>query len=277
MGVRIKRSILLLCLGAALLHPAFADDLQQYNPDRYKGIAINTNDFSEYMEGLKTKIQKSWYPPECLEHDGHVLVKFSVTRSGDVYAMQILESSGDPIYDESTLEALKKASPFAHFPASTTKGAITINYSFDTSVVNTGNMQRYLASAEKFYNVNNTMALDYINKAIDEVDGDINAYFLYGKRSKIKQALGDTTGAAADLEESKRLKAKFDQKRIVASKLIAEMEQSPFAYFSLAHSYEIAGDYKNAIEAIDKAIQLTELNNNYKRYKSELVQKSESL
>lgn len=45
-------------------------------------------------------------------------------------------------------------------------------------------MQRYLANADRFYNVNNRTALDYINKAIDEVDGDINAYFLYGKEVK---------------------------------------------------------------------------------------------
>ena len=281
MGVHTKKGIVSFCLGLILLCPVFADenqaDSQPTNDDRYKGVPINTNDFSGYMETLKGQIQKSWYPPECLEHDGHALVKFSITRNGDVYAVQILESSGDSVYDESALEAIKKASPFAHFPAATTKGALTINYSFDTAVVNTGNMQNYLQSAEKFYNVNNTMALDYINRAIDEVDGDINAYFLYGKRSKIKQALGDKVGAAADLDESKRLKAKYDQKRIVASKLVAEMEQSPYAYFSLAHSYEIAGDYKNAIEAIDKAIQLTELNNNYKRYKSELLQKCGSL
>ena len=281
MGVRTKNCIVLFCLGLILLCPSFANENQSENQltneDKYKGFEINNNDFSGYMEVLKGQIQKSWYPPECLEHDGHALVKFSITRNGDVYSVQILESSGDPVYDESALEAIKKASPFAHFPAATTKGALTINYSFDTTVVNTGNMQSYLQSAERFYNVNNTVALDYINRAIDEVDGDINAYFLYGKRSKIERAMGDKDGAEADLDESKRLKAKYDQKRIVASKLIAEMEQSPYAYFSLAHSYEIAGDYKKAIEAIDKAIQLTELNNNYKRYKSELVQKSESL
>lgn len=274
MGVSTK-GIVLFCVSLFLLCPVFADDTS-YN-DRYKGISATNNDFSGYMETLKGQIQKSWYPPECLEHDGHALVKFSVTRSGDVYSVEMLESSGDPVFDESALEAIRKASPFNHFPAATTRGMLTINYSFDTSVVNTGNMQRYLENAEKCYNINNTMALDYINKAINEVDGDINAYFLYGKRSKIKQALGDKSGADEDLNESKRLKAKYDQKRIVASKLIAEMEQSPFAYFSLAHSYEIAGDYKNAINAIDKAIKLTELNNNYKRYKNELLEKSNCL
>ena len=234
-------------------------------------------DFSAYMNDVRTKIQKNWYPPECLEKDGHMLVKFSLTRSGDIYSLEVLESSGDSFYDASAMEALKKAAPFNHFPAQTARGSITIKYSFDTSVVNTGDMQKYLALSDKFYNVNNRMALDYISRAIDEVDGDINAYFLYGRRGKIRAALGDTDGGRADLEEARRLKAKYDKKRIMASKLYAEMEQSPFSYFGLAHSYDIAGDYENAIKAIDKAISLTNLNNQYKRYRTELMQKKETL
>lgn len=270
MGAGI-RFIISFFISIILLCPSFAADTDS------AGITPQQNDFSEYMTDLRGKIQRNWNPPECLDHNGHALVKFSITRSGDVYASEILESSGDEVFDESAMEAIRKASPFAHFPADTSKGSLTIKYSFDTSVVNTGNMQKYLANADRLYNVNNREALYYISKAIDEVDGDISSYFLYGKRSKIRAALGDEDGAAADMRESKRLKEKYDRKRIMASKLYAEMEKSPYSYFSLAHSYEIAGDYQNAIEAIDKAISLTELNNNYKRYKNELVQKSGNL
>lgn len=259
MGYGVRKFIFLL-LGLMLFNPVFAEE-----------------DFSAYMEQVRNKIQKSWYPPECLERDGHMLVKFSITRSGDIYSTEILESSGDSFYDASAMEALKKAAPFAHFPAQTARGSLTIKYSFDTSVVNTGDMQKYLALSDKYYNVNNRMALDYISRAIDEVDGDINAYFLYGRRGRIRGALGDSDGERADIEESKRLKAKYDKKRILASKIFAEMEQSPYSYFALAHSYDIAGDYENAIKAIDKAISMTDLNNQYKRYKAELMQKKEPL
>ena len=245
----------------------------ELNSNPNNSYSASQEDFSGYMNLLQGSIQKSWNPPDCMETDGHALVKFSVNRQGNVYGVEVIESSGNIVFDESALEAIKKAAPFAHFPASTARGSLTIKYSFDSSVVKTGDMQKYLAEAEHFYNVNNNVALDYINKAIDEVDGDISAYFLYGKRSKIKQALGDKVGAEQDMNESKRLKAKYDQKRIMASKLIAEMEQSPYSYFNLAHSYEIAGDYEKAIEAIDKAIKLTELNNQYKRYKDELLSK----
>ncbi len=269
MGVGIKKFVL-LCL-SILLFSQICTFAEQSNNNGLQ------NDFSDYMAALQGKIQKSWNPPDCMEHDGHATVKFSITRSGDVYSSEILESSGDPVFDESALEAVRKSSPFAHFPANTSRGSLTIKYSFDTSIVKTYDMQNYLANADKFFNVNNEAALDYINKAIDEVQGDTNAYFLYGKRSKIKRALGDVQGAEADLNESKRLKARYDQKRIMASKLIAEMEQSPYSYFNLAHSYEIAGDYEKAIEAIDKAIALTELNNNYKRYRNDLINKKTAL
>ncbi len=259
MGLR-GRKLLFLCLGLFLINPVCA-----------------VEDFSEYMDGVRRKIQKSWCPPECLEKDGHALIKFSITRQGDIYAAQILESSGDKFYDASAIEALKKAAPFDNFPAATARGSLTINYSFDTEVVNTGNMQKHLAEAKKYYNVNNHLALYHITNAIKEVEGDINSYFLYGKRSKIKAALGDEDGAQADMEESKRLKAKYDKKRIMASRVYAEMEQSPYAYFALANSYDIAGDYENAIKAIDKAIGMTDLNNQYKRYRVELIQKKETL
>ena len=96
---------------------------------------------------------------------------------------------------------------------------------------------------------------------------------MYEKRSRIKKALGDINGANDDYAESRRLKEKYDLKRIKTCKLIAEMEHTPFSYFYLAHAYEIAGDYENALDAIDKAIELTELNNQYKRYRAELENK----
>lgn len=237
----------------------------------------NNNDFSGYMENLKVKIQRNWNPPECLEHDGHVEIKFSISRHGDIYDSEIVESSGNMFFDEAAKEALQKSAPFDKFPAHTSRNALTIKYSFDASVVNTKNMKQYLANADKLYNVDNEEALNYINKAIEEVDGDTRAYFLYGKRSKIKETLGDLAGAASDLNQSKMLKEKFDKKRIMASKLMAEMEQTPFSYFNLAHSYEIAGDYIKAINAIDKAISLTELNNQYKRYKADLINKNNQI
>ncbi len=266
----VFKNIVFLIISTVFINPAFCIE-QDYS--KYSGNTIIQNDFSEYMKGVQSKIQKSWNPPDSAE-DGCAVVMFKITRRGDVISSTIVQSSKSELFDESALDALRKASPFDKFPANTVKDSLTIKYTFNTSVVQTDSMREYVKNADKFYNVNNQTALNYINRAIEEVEGDISSYYLYGKRSKIKRALGDIEGAEADLTECKRLKAKFDRKRIMSSKLIAEMENSPFSYFNLAHSYEIAGDYEHALQAIDKAIELTELNNQYKRYKTELKQKS---
>ena len=253
-----------------LCFPVYSSDFD-YN--KYRGNNMLQNDFSTYMTNLQTKIQKSWNPPDFVE-DGNATVLFKVTRFGKIVSAEIIESSNNEVFDESALEALRKAEPFEKFPACTSKESLSIKYNFHTSIVKTDTMKEYVDNAERYYNVNNETALNYINKAIDEVQGDINSYFLYEKRCKIKNALGDYSGANLDLAEAKRLKAKYDLKRINTCKLIAEMEHTPFSYFYLAHAYEIAGDYENALIAIDKAIELTELNNQYKRYKAELQEKN---
>ena len=67
------------------------------------------------------------------------------------------------------------------------------------------------------------------------------------------------------------LKAKIDIKRVHALKYQAEQEDSAFAYYYLAYAYEQLKDYENAIHAINKAIERTDLNQQYKRYRTELV------
>ncbi len=265
-----RRLFVLICVYSFICSFVCASEFD-YN--KYREAAVNQEDFSGYMRTLQGKIQKNWNPPDFAE-DGDATVTFRINRQGEIVSREITESSNNPVFDESTLEALRKAAPFDKFPANTSKQYLTIKYNFHTSIVKTDTMKEYVRNADRFFNVNNETALSYIDLAIKEVEGDIGSYFLYGKRSKIKRALGDIEGAEQDLQECKRLKAKFDQKRIMSSKLIAEMENSPFAYFYLAHSYEIAGDYVHALEAIDKAIQLTELNNQYKRYRAELLEKS---
>lgn len=263
-----KFFVSLLCV-ICFTNVVFAES--NYNPTEKNYIL--QNEFANYMTTLRAKIQKNWNPPEFVEGRNAVIM-FRVSRHGEISNIQMVESSNNIVFDESAMEALRKSAPFDNFPASTSRNALTIKYVFNTSFVKTDNMQAYVQKLDKYYNVDNEQALKYANLAIEEVQGDIASYFLYGKRSKIKKAMGDYKGSEEDLIECKRLKAKYDQKRINSCKLYAEMENSAYAYFSLAHSYDIAEDYQHAIEAIDKAISMTELNNNYKRYKAELLKKN---
>ncbi len=263
----------LLSLSLLLALPASADSygLASSQPAVYRTARA---DFAPYMVSVRENIQKNWHPPDVIQ-EGHVSVLFQLDRSGRIISSKILESSGNEIFDESALDALKRSEPFGKFPEQSSREVITINYSFDSSLVSTDKMKEYMAQSDRYYYSDKGESLKYINLAINEVCGDERAYFLYEKRSKIKNALGDTKGAEEDLALYRDLKNKVDIKRVHAIKHQAEIENTPFAYFYLAYSYEQIKDYENAIHAINKAIDMTELNNQYKRYRTELVKKYE--
>ena len=111
----------------------------------------------------------------------------------------ILESSGNPVFDESAIKAIHKSEPFGAFPANSTRETITVNYSFDTSFVKTDKMKEYYDLAKRYTYSDKKEALKYINLAIEEVHGDVESYFLYKRRAKIKEGLGDHLGAKEDL------------------------------------------------------------------------------
>lgn len=228
------------------------------------------NDFSEYMFNLQNKLKKNWISPDFLE-EGHIRVLFKVDREGYVISGDILESSGNPVFDESAINAIHKSEPFGKFPVNSTRETITVNYSFDTTFVKTDKMKEYYNLAKRYTYSDKKEALKYINLAIDEVLGDNESYFLYKRRAKIKEALGDHLGAKEDFEQYEKMKIKADIKRVHALKYRAEQEDSAFAYYYLAYAYEQIKDYNNAIWAINKAIERTELNQQYKRYRTELV------
>lgn len=230
------------------------------------------NDFSEYMVNVNEKLQKNWTPPDFLE-EAHTRILFKLNRDGEIYSASIIESSGDRIYDESAINALKKSMPFGAFPANTTRQTLAINYSFDTSLVKTDKMKYYYDLSKQNFYSDKQAALKYINLAINEVNGDDESYFLYKRRAKIKEAIGEHVSAKEDLEKYESMKARIDIKRVHALKHQAEVEDTAFAYFYLAYAYEQIKDYENAIWAINKAIERTDLNNNYKRYRTELVKK----
>ena len=85
--------------------------------------------------------------------------------------------------------------------------------------------------------------------------------------------MGDTDSAQIDLEKCKELKISYDKRRIAKCKEALEKDKTPFAYFTLANAYELAGDFQNALTNIDKAISMTELNHAYIRYRAEMIMK----
>lgn len=263
--------IVVLCILSTLSLQALGYDPYYNNPTRNQQVQA---DFSSYMETVQEKLQKNWVTPDFLE-EGHVRVLFKIDREGNVISGDILESSGNSLYDESAVNAIHKSEPFGQFPENTTRQYITVNYSFDTSFVKTDKVKELYLQAKRYTYSDRQLALNYINQAIDLVGKDNECYFLYNRRAKIKEGLGDHLGAKEDAEQSAKMKKCVDIKRVHALRYQAEQEDSAFAYYYLAYAYEQIKDYDGAIWAINKAIERTDLNQQYKRYRTELVKKYE--
>lgn len=271
MGKKIV--ILVLCMIITLNAEAYEYSSYYNRPTQNQQTQ---NNFADYMSNVRHSLQKNWLAPDILE-EGHVRVLFKIDRHGNVISGDILESSGNKIFDESAVNAIHKSEPFGEFPQNTTRETLTINYSFDTSFVKTDKMKEYYELAKKYTLTDRKEALKYINLAIEEVNGDCESYFLYKRRSKIHEAMGNHVEAKSDYETYKNYKKKVDIKRVHALKYKVTTEDTAFAYYYLAYAYEQIGDYDNAIWAINKAIERTDLNQQYKRYRTELIKVQESL
>ena len=200
----IKIIIAVLAISTVLSLNVSASDLDNQPQGR---ISVN-EEFGDYMSVIRDKISKSWNPPDVLE-DGHASVVFKLDKNGNVLNAYIRETSGNKVYDDSALASIQHAAPYAHFPKSTNRETITIQYAFDSSIVKTDYVKELVQQSEKYINKDNETALKYIDKALKEIEGDPAAYFLYARRYKINKLIGNTDAAKLDLAECKRLKAGF--------------------------------------------------------------------
>jgi TonB family protein len=66
-----------------------------------------------YRRGISHRIKRCWYPPK----DGrHAVVRFSLSRNGEVSGLGLSVSSGDKFSDEAALNAVRHAQPFRAIP-----------------------------------------------------------------------------------------------------------------------------------------------------------------
>ena len=265
----MKKFLLLVFISVFSILDVLGSGYESYynRPTRNQQVQA---DFSGYMSNVREKLQKNWIAPDFLE-TGHIRVLFKVDREGYVISGEILESSGNPIYDESAVNAIHKSEPFGNFPENTSRQYITINYSFDTTLVKTDRIKDLYEKALACMYSDKKLALNYLNQAINEVGSDDESYFLYKRRSKVNEALGNHLEAQEDFKQYEKKKSRVDIKRVHALKYQAEQEDTAFAYYYLAYAYEQIHDYEGAIWAINKAIERTDLNQQYKRYRTELV------
>jgi TonB family protein len=235
---------------------------------------ISKAEFNDYMKNVQEKLRTTWQPPDFME-EGHVTVFFKLTRQGRVLSAKIIESSGDDIYDESALEAIKESVPFGDFPEDSLREFLSVKYSFDTIMIEEERMNGYYELAKHYTKNNPQLALQYLDMAIDRVGGEEASSFLYKRRADIRKLLGNNVGAKEDYDTYNMYTNRANIKRVHLLKHLAETKPSAYIYHYLAYAYEQVNDYDNAIVAIDKAITLTDMNTNLKYYRDSLIAKQQ--
>ncbi len=75
--------------------------------------------YKEYYDEIWRRVKASWILPEEVVSGGEDLltvVVIRIGRGGELLKMELEESSGNKIYDQSCLRAVKKAAPFPPLP-----------------------------------------------------------------------------------------------------------------------------------------------------------------
>lgn len=96
--------------------------------------AINLSSYNwnwqPYIDKLKNKVYKKWIAPEEYSTlgliSGYTIVKFEIDRNGNLVQLQILEHSGDPKLQNSSINAIKSLFPFIPLPEDFPDSTLTI-------------------------------------------------------------------------------------------------------------------------------------------------------
>jgi TonB family protein len=119
-------------------------------------IPLDSSDtrYNDYLDRLRRRIKANWGFPcvkdeatrECEYKSVSLVVHFGILKDGRLQFVDVVESSGFPIYDDYAVNAIKFASPFPPVPPSvmtamgrgSTGAAIAarFNYVVDTSLTN---------------------------------------------------------------------------------------------------------------------------------------------
>jgi len=91
-------------------------------------------DFYPYMNELKRRIKKDWYPPKGKESLKIVLL-FRVEKNGKLGNINVVKSSGDTLADKAAINAVRAAAPFRPLPAEFRGQSIDIQFYFDYNVL----------------------------------------------------------------------------------------------------------------------------------------------
>jgi len=95
---------------------------------------LKSVEYIRYVNYMQATLKGNWAwagPQRSLK----ALVRFSVKENGEIAGVKIVQSSGDPLYDESVIRAVKKSSPLTAPPENHRKDFADVEYSFQPGQV----------------------------------------------------------------------------------------------------------------------------------------------
>ncbi|MGH7930119.1 MAG: TonB family protein [Candidatus Binatia bacterium] len=96
--------------------------------------ALKTVEYIRYINYMQATLKGNWAwagPKRSLK----ALVRFSVKENGEIVGIKIVQSSGDSLYDESVVRAIRKSSPLTAPPENHRKDFADVEYSFQPDQV----------------------------------------------------------------------------------------------------------------------------------------------
>jgi len=68
---------------------------------------------NSYLQLIQGQISQQWNRPKSARRDMETLIELRLVPTGRIVGVKILESSGDPAFDLSVEQAVRKAQPFS--------------------------------------------------------------------------------------------------------------------------------------------------------------------
>ncbi|MBN1153356.1 energy transducer TonB [candidate division KSB1 bacterium] len=100
----------------------------EYNNDKFNakeigGLSFNTYDwnYAPYLLAMKRKVERNIFPPPAFTHmgliDGETILRFKIYPNGEIRDLEVLEYKGHKSLMETSVQAIRNASPFNPLPA----------------------------------------------------------------------------------------------------------------------------------------------------------------
>ncbi|MDJ0678562.1 MAG: TonB family protein [Xenococcaceae cyanobacterium MO_167.B52] len=96
-----------------------------------RGLDARQNlDLGPYFAEIRRRVRRNWKPSQPNKERNTILV-FSIQRNGQITGLRIVQSSGSPINDQESLEAVQKSAPFRALPANFPRQELKVQFNFN--------------------------------------------------------------------------------------------------------------------------------------------------